>query len=890
MEGDGKMKKRIFVITILVGILLAGSIPLSNSQIILNNEQFSLELVLAPSQIGSDFNENAHGYVFLLNADGVPIKPSQNILIDLKSDDTSIASVPSSVTFKQNESFAQFEIIQEGEDGEVIISAEFGSDATYKPLLVGSGKDRLPDDTVLELHFPTNEMHVNTEMPFTVYLKSSDGNIIRAPYDIQINLDYEKDLANPNQDTLVINKGEYYAWGTIKTHEKTGNTFLRASEKETGLDTAKDIEISSSLPTQISIDIYPRLIPASGTRDIGIFVSLLDSDGNPAITPKDVPLEFFSDQQEYVQDQLDDAMKERKLMIKKGEFGLHLSQELGLHLLRSRSSESFVANDILIGVNAKGLGTAVDRFTTVGESLNVDDEKVKNTDIELFAVDKIPSKATAVIGYQMKAFEDDKDDPEDVEECTLEDIGIDEDKEKTQAERVENREDCVILNIDMLADDEQYPVQSSDYYATQTGMLATVISGDQSLVNVVDHGILEPASSFGSALISSGDRTGRTTISVSINGVGSASKEIDVINPLQQEEITIFSPVGHDIVLFDRQGHFDLFLVAIDNKNRAKILDKDSKYLVTPTNQPIEIENGKTFSFAQLRSDSFKVEEGHKISLTAKPIGEDVDAAIQTSKTFSSQPSSKLSIILPTEKFNIENEQHIGIVQLVDMQDNPIKASKSIKTKISSSNDEIAFVSTSPEISAGKSFTVFSIDIPGKLDEASVFASAKGIVGDSAALKTSSSMTKLKIFASGLGKDFSSEKPNTVKLFVDDEKAKTVSGASLKIEPDSNVTVTPTTVKTASDGSATVEVTATGGPKISFSVFATAEGYEPGKETFVVNVDAPQEQTMTDIDLQIPEWIIYAAVGGVAIIGGLVFLFIRKSGVPLDEEYEEEEI
>jgi len=34
----------------------------------------------------------------------------------------------------------------------------------------------------------------------------------------------------------------------------------------------------------------------------------------------------------------------------------------------------------------------------------------------------------------------------------------------------------------------------------------------------------------------------------------------------------------------------------------------------------------------------------------------------------------------------------------------------------------------------------------------------------------------------------------------------------------------------------------------------------------------------------------YAVAGGVILIGIMVFLFVRKSKIPLDEEFEEEEI
>ena len=50
-------------------------------------------------------------------------------------------------------------------------------------------------------------------MPFSVFLKTYDGVIVRAPNDIEISLEQEDSLASPNSDTMIIKQGEYYAGG-----------------------------------------------------------------------------------------------------------------------------------------------------------------------------------------------------------------------------------------------------------------------------------------------------------------------------------------------------------------------------------------------------------------------------------------------------------------------------------------------------------------------------------------------------------------------------------------------------------------------------------------------------------------------------------------------------
>jgi hypothetical protein len=114
--------------------------------------------------------------------------------------------------------------------------------------------------------------------------------------------------------------------------------------------------------------IYPELIPAEIDRTVDIFVSLRDSAGNPTVAHRDIPLQFFSDEQDYVGDDLDDTMDEINMVIKKGEFGYHFTQNLDLIGL--------IKNNIIIGVSADGYGLATDTFSTVGESISVENQRI----------------------------------------------------------------------------------------------------------------------------------------------------------------------------------------------------------------------------------------------------------------------------------------------------------------------------------------------------------------------------------------------------------------------------------------------------------------------------------------------------------------------------------
>ena len=144
------------------------------------------------------------------------------------------------------------------------------------------------------------------------------------------------------------------------------------------------------------------------------------------------------------------------------------------------------------------------------------------------------------------------------------------------------------------------------------------------------------------------------------------------------------------------------------------------------------------------------------------------------------------------------------------------------------------------------------------------------------------------LFRSGLTAEVKVDEPIEFRLFVDDENAQAVPNASLKIVTEDNVVISPDVLRTSSDGSAIVSLTAFEGPSISFDIIATAEGYAEGQDSFTVNVDAP-EPAFDAIDLELPEWIIYIVIAGILMVGAVVFMFLKKSKANIEEEWEEEE-
>lgn len=897
-------KPLIFLLAIS---LLFGGIP---SSVFAQNldvlSDYSIKLAISPSHLEAGSAKHDVGYFYVLSKQGVPITSSNDVSVSLSSDDPSIASVPHRIILESDKEFVSFPITTSDKSGQTTITATLNGKTTFQKIEIGTDESHLPDDLILELHLPANEMHVNSKMPFSVFLKTLDGTVIRAPNDILIKLEYESSLASPENNVLTINKGDYYAWDVISAHGKTGNTFLRAINDETGLDVAKSIKISSTLPTSLKLSVYPKMIPAEIDRKLDVFVTVVDSEGNPTKTPHDIPLSFFSSEQYPIGEKLDAFVKSEKPVIKKGEFGFLLREKFSL--------QNLLENNILIGVNAEGYGTATDTFRTVGESIILEENTKKSINksdfgfdtknygksVSVFGLDKIPSNATAFFTYQFSLIEDDEDDDgirpdgtetEIHEECKdqSDESDVSDDSEITHNTELDS-ENMLLYSIDCLEDGELYPAQSGEsLYSDGYVQKINVISSDDEIGKIVDGGNVPSSYSFGTAKISTGQKTGPLTISTSINGIGTGSFTTQVVNTLEHKEVRIFSPTGDNSLIFDRDGYFDVFLIALDGNERPKVMKDTEKYLVTPTNGLIEIPRGETFAFATLRSDTFDVSEQEtNVLLTVEPIGEKTKSELKSSKTFVTWPTSKLQIHFPSDKINAEHENNVGIVQLVDLQGNPIIPKFDVKSKITSSHNSVVQVIDDAVIPAGLSYISFPIETTGSIGNSVIHASAKGVSGTSYPIDTASSQTQLMISSGGLASEIKADETLEFRLFVDDENAQSVPNALLKIITEDDVLINPDVVRTSSDGSAIVSLTAFEGPSISFDIIATAEGYAEGQDSFTVNVDAP-EKTFDAIDLELPEWIIYIVIAGILMVGAVVFMFLKKSKTDIEEEWEEED-
>jgi hypothetical protein len=476
---------------------------------------------------------------------------------------------------------------------------------------------------------------------------------------------------------------------------------------------------------------------------------------------------------------------------------------------------------------------------------------------------------------------------------TVNDGTSEDDDESDISEKVQK------FNIDYLDEDELYPVQAGEALQAD-GLIKrlTVVTSDDSIALVTDPGKIKSTYSYGVAKINTAQKSGDLMISTSIKGFGSSSFQTKVVNSLELAKIKLFSPTGESNLLFERDGSFDMFLVALDSSSRPKILDFDEKFLITPTNSLIELEKGSTFKFANLQSDSFSIKDGDEIGLSVSPIGEDANTKLSSNQKFMTQLSSKLEVLLPAENVNVENinpsaKEGVGIVRLIDLQGNPIVSSKDLKVKLVSSNRDVVLVNDSVTLEKGNSFGEFSLDVSGAQGISQISASAKGVMGDSSKITASSTASSLSVFTSGLVEPIPVQKEIQLTIFVDDDNADSVAGAKVFIKPNENATTTVDLVRTGPDGSATFGLTAITGPEISIDFTLQAEGYIDGDETLDILVDHDPSSGAALANLELPPELIYVIIGGIVVVAIVVALFLKKSKEPIEEEeefWEEEDI
>ncbi|MFB5598494.1 MAG: hypothetical protein ACE5RJ_05730, partial [Nitrosopumilaceae archaeon] len=435
---------------------------------------------------------------------------------------------------------------------------------------------------------------------------------------------------------------------------------------------------------------------------------------------------------------------------------------------------------------------------------------------------------------------------------------------------------------------EYHPILSNEYLVSEGNFeKINLVSSDGLLLDIENAGKIDSGYSYGSAEISSSKEVGSVLLSSTITGVGSAETTTSIVNTLKHEKTVIFSPTGPNTILFDKNGDFDLFLVSLDSRGRPTFVEDETKFLLSPANEIIKINTDQTFAHSNFHSDSFVSDIEEKITLNAVPIGISADQSLETSISFNREPSSSVKVIFPYSELDVSSDRpYSGIVQLIDVRGNPLKASSDVKVKIETLDSNLIEIPRFVDIQTGTSYSEFPIQVNGKQGNVNIAVNANGVIGSTETLEIKSFLNKLSISTGVVEEPIPPGESLEVKIYVDSDKLEPIAGAELRVEVD-NATITPTNIKTQNDGSAKVHLTVGNEPKLSFQVFATAEGYVEEQRNFEFTVDAIQIEPEKTMVLGLPEWVLYVGLAAIVVIVAAIVVFLKKPKHNLEDEEEE---
>jgi len=310
------MRGKYVIVSILIIVMATSAYAQEDIQ------NVSIILSVTPDNYPVQKGLVSTGYIGISNNLGLGIFAPTDIEVELTSSNSEIIKVSPRAVIKENEPYANFNLILSGQEGVSEISAVFQDQTVTQTVSVGAVSADVPVDVELVIMFPTDKANINSKIPFSVFLRTVNGPTLQAPTDIIVKLETQKDLVKLKNNQLVIEKGDYYTLGELKTKEITGTTFIKASVPELGKNSVKSLIISSNVPTNLIMYVYPNIIMEQSETDFGIFVGLYDEFGNPVKATEDVKLSLSANRGNFLTDILDDHIRDSRSVIKKGNHAL----------------------------------------------------------------------------------------------------------------------------------------------------------------------------------------------------------------------------------------------------------------------------------------------------------------------------------------------------------------------------------------------------------------------------------------------------------------------------------------------------------------------------------------------------------------------------------------
>jgi hypothetical protein len=265
-------------------ILLA---QVANAQLV--DPTFFIRLSIAPSIVDEE-DPYPTFFVYVTDNRGSPIIASEDLVISLISSDTSVASVKSNVIIPKGEYYATGKV-ETASVGTTEIKASYEGQRVSSEITVVEISSAV-EDFSLSVRLPATSMLTGTSMPFSVFLSDSEGNAVRAPFNIPIQVQYDQNLIKldlPNQ----IDAGSVYAIGTISSLQKSGNAWIRLDAAGIEQQIATSVKVIADKPKSLLLKALPGNVTASD-RSFYLYAGLLDETGAPAKAEDDINVRIFT--------------------------------------------------------------------------------------------------------------------------------------------------------------------------------------------------------------------------------------------------------------------------------------------------------------------------------------------------------------------------------------------------------------------------------------------------------------------------------------------------------------------------------------------------------------------------------------------------------------------
>jgi len=252
-----------------------------------------------------------YGFPPVLPADGLPYDaivvqlqdsssnpakaPLEGIVVTLSSSNSTIASVPASVTISAGQTYAVSSLISTVPGSAVITAMTSGYTSTTTTITCQTPLTTPPKSLRLYVAPPKTLADYTINSQVAVELLDITGKITQQPETpTTIQLTSASELVGTVQSVVQVPTGKVYTTATFSSTYKPGSTVITAAATDLNPDTETVTTIGLN-PSKLVAYCNPSALPADNDMYNAIQVQLQDSSGKPALDPNgDVTVLLFS--------------------------------------------------------------------------------------------------------------------------------------------------------------------------------------------------------------------------------------------------------------------------------------------------------------------------------------------------------------------------------------------------------------------------------------------------------------------------------------------------------------------------------------------------------------------------------------------------------------------